>query len=78
MTTYTDPPWSLFVGDNFNVAGKILSSQKLKQIMASSDMDVASLTPEQQSALEQYMSFTSQELEAAVPLLQRSQWNVQV
>jgi FAS-associated factor 2 len=46
--------------------------------MASSTVDLGSLTDEQQAALQQYTAVTDQEIEAAVPLLQRSQWNLQV
>ncbi|RYP27604.1 hypothetical protein DL767_007609 [Monosporascus sp. MG133] len=41
-------------------------------------IDVSQLTAEQQSALEQYTSVTAQDVKDAVPLLQRSQWNVQI
>jgi len=46
--------------------------------MSSSSADISSLTEEQQSILQQYTSITNQEVDAAIPLLQRSQWNVQV
>jgi len=46
--------------------------------MSSSSADISSLTEEQQSSLQQYTSITNQEVDAAIPLLQRSQWNVQV
>lgn len=36
------------------------------------------LSPSQQEALQQYLQVTNQEVKDAVPLLQRSQWNVQV
>ncbi|KAI1403160.1 hypothetical protein F4819DRAFT_506839 [Hypoxylon fuscum] len=42
------------------------------------DVDIGQLTPEQQSALEQYTQVTAQDIKDAVPLLQRSQWNVQI
>ncbi|KAI1080503.1 hypothetical protein F5B20DRAFT_589278 [Whalleya microplaca] len=42
------------------------------------DVDVSQLTPEQQSALEQYTQVTAQDIKDAVPLLERSQWNVQI
>ncbi|KAI0476407.1 hypothetical protein GGR56DRAFT_693862 [Xylariaceae sp. FL0804] len=42
------------------------------------DVDISALSPEQQSALEQYTQVTAQELKDAVPVLQRSQWNVQI
>ncbi|RYP24079.1 hypothetical protein DL766_007378 [Monosporascus sp. MC13-8B] len=41
-------------------------------------IDVSQLTAEQQSALEQYTAVTAQDVKDAVPLLQRSQWNVQI
>lgn len=46
--------------------------------MAESGVDVAALTEEQQSALQQYMAVTDQEIDKAIPLLQRCQWNVQI
>ncbi|XXH05767.1 PAB-dependent poly(A)-specific ribonuclease subunit 3 [Hypoxylon texense] len=42
------------------------------------DVDISQLSPEQQSALEQYTQVTAQDIKDAVPLLQRSQWNVQI
>ena len=47
-------------------------------IMSSSEVDIGSLSPAQQAALEQYTAVTNQGVEAALPLLQRTQWNVQV
>jgi UBA-like protein len=44
----------------------------------STAIDLSSLTPEQQSALEQYTAVTNQQIEDAIPLLNRTQWNVQV
>lgn len=41
-------------------------------------VDLSELSPSQQEALEQYTAVTNQEIKDAVPLLQRSQWNVQV
>jgi FAS-associated factor 2 len=46
--------------------------------MANPEVDVGQLSESQQLALEQYTAVTNQDVEAAVPLLQRSQWNVQV
>ncbi|KAI8957412.1 UBX-domain-containing protein [Daldinia sp. FL1419] len=47
--------------------------------MASSGgVDIGQLSPEQQSALEQYTQVTAQDAKDAVPLLERSQWNVQI
>jgi FAS-associated factor 2 len=46
--------------------------------MANSEFDLTSLTEEQQLALQQFTSVTDQELEAAVPLLQKCQWNAQI
>lgn len=46
--------------------------------MADSTVDVGQLSQEQQDALQQYIAVTDQETKDAVPLLQRSQWNVQV
>lgn len=50
----------------------------VQQYMASEDVDIAQLTGDQQSALQQYTSVTDQELSAAIPLLRRCEWNVQV
>lgn len=41
-------------------------------------VDIATLTEDQQLALQQFTAVTDQELDAAVPLLRRCQWNVQV
>ncbi|KAF7544656.1 hypothetical protein G7046_g9744 [Stylonectria norvegica] len=46
--------------------------------MAEGDVDVGQLSSSQQEALQQYTQFTNQEIGDAVPLLQRSQWNVQI
>ncbi|KAL9611513.1 MAG: hypothetical protein Q9167_003837 [Letrouitia subvulpina] len=46
--------------------------------MANSDFDVSQLSDTQQSALGTYTSVTNQEIPAAVSLLERSQWNVQI
>jgi len=45
--------------------------------MASPEVDVGQLSESQQLALQQYTAVTDQEANAAIPLLQRSQWNVQ-
>ncbi|PSR84459.1 hypothetical protein BD289DRAFT_409610 [Coniella lustricola] len=42
------------------------------------DFDLAQLSPSQQEALQQYIQFTNQDPKDAVPLLERSQWNVQI
>ena len=41
-------------------------------------IDIGQLSPDQQAALEQYTAVTAQDIKDAVPLLERSQWNVQV
>jgi FAS-associated factor 2 len=46
--------------------------------MASSEGDISQLSEEQQLALQQYVGVTDQDTQAAIPLLARSQWNVQV
>jgi hypothetical protein len=46
--------------------------------MAAMAVDISSLSSDQQAALEQYMAVTNQDVEAAVGLLQRTQWNVTV
>ncbi|KAI1433696.1 UBX domain-containing protein [Xylaria sp. CBS 124048] len=40
--------------------------------------DISQLSAEQQAALEQYIQVTAQDVKDAVPLLGRSQWNVQI
>jgi hypothetical protein len=42
------------------------------------DVDIGQLSGPQQEALQQYMHVTNQEAKDAIPLLERSQWNVQV
>jgi FAS-associated factor 2 len=42
------------------------------------EVDISQLSESQQLALQQFTSVTNQELEHAVPILQRSEWNVQV
>ncbi|KAK1518861.1 UBX domain-containing protein [Colletotrichum costaricense] len=44
----------------------------------SGDVDLGQLSASQQESLQQYTSVTNQELKDAIPLLQRSQWNVQI
>ncbi|KAK4125117.1 hypothetical protein N657DRAFT_570438 [Parathielavia appendiculata] len=47
--------------------------------MASEEgFDLSRLSASQQEALQQYTDVTSQEIKDAVPLLERSQWNVQI
>lgn len=40
--------------------------------------DISQLSEEQQLALQQFTSVTDQDLDTALPLLQRCQWNAQV
>ncbi|KAG7291528.1 hypothetical protein NEMBOFW57_001547 [Staphylotrichum longicolle] len=42
------------------------------------DFDIGSLSASQQEALQQYTDVTSQEVKDAIPILERSQWNVQI
>ncbi|KAF3802297.1 hypothetical protein GCG54_00012545 [Colletotrichum gloeosporioides] len=42
------------------------------------DIDVGQLSASEQEALQQYTQVTNQELKDAIPLLRRSQWNVQI
>ncbi|KAL2136815.1 hypothetical protein VTI74DRAFT_1029 [Chaetomium olivicolor] len=42
------------------------------------NLDIGRLSPSQQEALQQYTDVTGQEINDAVPLLERSQWNVQI
>ncbi len=42
------------------------------------DVGIEQLSASQQEALQQYMAVTNQEVKDALPLLERSQWNVQV
>ena len=46
--------------------------------MASAEVDIRSLTEDQQLALQQFTSVTDQDIATAIPLLRRCQWNVQV
>ena len=46
--------------------------------MANTDVDPTGLNESQQLALQTYTSVTNQEPSAGIPLLERSQWNVQV
>ena len=43
-----------------------------------SEVDLSQLSPDQQDALRQFADVTGQEIRDAIPLLERSQWNVQV
>ncbi|SPQ19754.1 8c8727d7-bddb-4dc5-9649-93615069d26a [Thermothielavioides terrestris] len=42
------------------------------------NFDLGSLTASQREALQQYTDVTSQDIKDAIPLLERSQWNVQI
>ncbi|KFX93594.1 hypothetical protein V495_00936 [Pseudogymnoascus sp. VKM F-4514 (FW-929)] len=42
------------------------------------EVDIGQLSQSQQEALQQYTAVTDQEVQAAVPILQRAQWNVQL
>lgn len=42
------------------------------------DVNIQDLSGPQQESLEQYIQVTNQEPKDAIPLLERSQWNVQV
>jgi FAS-associated factor 2 len=46
--------------------------------MASQEANIDELSESQQLALQQYTSVTDQDVNSAIPILQRSQWNVQV
>ncbi|KAF1947490.1 hypothetical protein EJ02DRAFT_449668 [Clathrospora elynae] len=46
--------------------------------MAGTSADMASLTEDQQAALQQYTAVTDQATDQAIPILQRSQWNVSI
>ncbi|EAT90702.1 hypothetical protein HBH56_190000 [Parastagonospora nodorum] len=46
--------------------------------MAEPNVDIAALTADQQSALQQFTAVTDQDLATAVPLLRRCEWNVQI
>ncbi|KAF8473432.1 hypothetical protein BDZ91DRAFT_691788 [Kalaharituber pfeilii] len=45
---------------------------------SSAEADISHLTAPQREALQQFVSLTNQEASAAIPILQRSQWNVQI
>lgn len=67
----------LFVSSSSHIAQQLTESG---QAHAASPMsiDISQLSASQQQALQDYTSITAQELSAAVPLLQRSEWNVQI
>lgn len=46
--------------------------------MATEEPNTRQLSEPQKLALEQYRAVTDQDVGAAIPLLQRSQWNVEV
>jgi FAS-associated factor 2 len=46
--------------------------------MAEPNVDISALTADQQSALQQFTAVTDQDLAAAIPLLRRCEWNVQI
>ncbi|KAK3059674.1 hypothetical protein LTS18_010295, partial [Coniosporium uncinatum] len=46
--------------------------------MSGEGADISTLTEDQQLALQQFTSITDQPHEAAIPLLQRCQWNSQI
>jgi FAS-associated factor 2 len=46
--------------------------------MSQPEVDLDQLSDSEKSMLEMYMAVTSQEPSEAIPLLRRSQWNVQV
>lgn len=46
--------------------------------MAESGVDIAALTEDQQLALQTFTAVTDQEIDKAIPLLQRCQWNAQI
>ncbi|KAF4553484.1 UBX domain-containing protein 1 [Elsinoe fawcettii] len=46
--------------------------------MTDSSVDLSHLNEEQQLALQQFTAVTDQEISAAIPLLQRCQWNAQI
>nr|POE86422.1 ubx domain-containing protein 10 [Quercus suber] len=46
--------------------------------MSTPPIDLTTLTEDQQLALQQYTSVTDQNLDAAIPLLQKCQWNAQI
>lgn len=59
--------------DGLQPRGFIGSSRSM-----SSPVDPSQLSDSQKSALDTYTSVTGQEPSAAIPLLRRSEWNVQV
>jgi len=46
--------------------------------MSGPELDLDQLSDSERTALEMYMAVTSQEPSEAIPLLRRSEWNVQV
>lgn len=45
---------------------------------SSDDSDISNLTTSQQEALQQFVAVTDQNIAQAIPILRRSEWNVQV
>jgi FAS-associated factor 2 len=46
--------------------------------MTEANVDLSALTDDQQSALQQFTAVTDQDVAAAIPLLRRCEWNVQI
>lgn len=46
--------------------------------MSGAETDIGQLSQSEQEALQTYIGVTGQDAAEAIPLLQRSQWNVQV
>jgi len=55
-----------------------LESLSHHYVMAEDSIDLSDLTDDQQSAVQQYVAVTDQNLAQALPLLKRCEWNVQV
>lgn len=53
-------------------------SYHLSTTMSSTDLDLDQLSDSERSTLDTYTTVTGQEPAEAIPLLRRSQWNVQV
>ena len=55
-----------------------LSAATYSATMSAAEVDLDQLSESERLALEQYTSVTGQDPAEAIPLLRRSQWNVQV
>ncbi len=73
-------PWSrsIYKAPTSNSPSTKHFGVNLSLFMAESSTDLSQLNDTQRSALQTYLAVTNQEHVAAIPLLERSQWNVEV